>query len=468
VTRSAMMRLAPRSLRTPATYVALLCLSLPAAARADDSDRLSIRGELGLGTMLSNHQREAMDYDLAGQLSVRPGLALVDALAVQLAVSAWAFPSGSGWGRVNLLGGGLRLQPQLGKLGRLLVDANLGLGNTGGDNRLAFDAGLGFDFGLDPRWALGPVLRYGQVVAANGDIQADARFWSLGISLTVRFAKAQASPEVEPEPEPAPPPPESDRDGDGVPDGADLCPDDPAGEHADPRRPGCPRPDSDADGVFDDEDHCPSLPQGEYPDPERPGCPDGDDDQDRVLNHRDQCRTQHAGYHPDPARPGCPLPDRDNDTVPDVHDACPDKPGAPHPDPKRNGCPSLVKIEDGMIRIMRPVYFATNKDRILPKSYPVLTAVADALRATPEIRLVLIEGHTDDRGKPDFNLDLSERRAEGVRQWLIDNGIEASRLGAKGYGDTRPVAPNPSRAGRDKNRRVEFLILDPPTAMVSP
>jgi outer membrane protein OmpA-like peptidoglycan-associated protein len=210
------------------------------------------------------------------------------------------------------------------------------------------------------------------------------------------------------------------------------------------------------------------LAKGPNPDPDRPGCPDGDDDQDGVLNRVDQCRMQHAGYHPDPARPGCPLPDRDHDSVPDAVDACPDKPGAPHPDPKRHGCPSLVKIEDGMIRILKPVHFATNEDRILAKSLPVLEAVANALEATPEIRLVSIEGHTDDRGADDFNLDLSERRCAGVRQWLIERGISAVRLQAKGFGESRPIESNRTAQGRSVNRRVEFVIVDPPTGRVAP
>lgn len=445
-----------------AVSAALLLSLLPDVARADALERLSLRGEAGLGSMLSGHQQDVMDFGLAGQLSLRPALTLIDPLAVQLAFSAWPFPSTAGGGRVTLLGGGLLFQPQLGPIGRLMLDVNAGPALTGNITRFMFDFGLGFDFALSPSWGLGPVLRYGQVIAAGGDLQADAIFWSLGISVTLRSAPAET-----PVSQLAPPPPEEpavpDRDRDGVPDGEDLCPDEPAGEHPDPERLGCPKPDADADGVFDADDQCPTLPKGPNPDPARPGCPDGDDDQDGVLNSVDACRMQHAGYHPDPERPGCPLPDRDHDSVPDAVDACPDKPGAPHPDPKRHGCPSLVKIEEGMIRILRPVHFATNEDRILAKSFPVLMAVADALRATPEIRLVSIEGHTDDRGVDAFNLDLSERRAAGVRQWLIEQGIAASRLEAKGFGESRAIDSNQSSAGRAANRRVEIHIIDPPS-----
>jgi outer membrane protein OmpA-like peptidoglycan-associated protein len=214
--------------------------------------------------------------------------------------------------------------------------------------------------------------------------------------------------------------------------------------------------------VIDADDKCPEQPAGATPDPERPGCPDGDDDKDGVLNSQDKCRDQGPGLWPDPTAPGCPLPDRDKDTVPDLYDSCPDKAGAPDSDPKKNGCPGLVSVDQGQIKILKPVFFATDKDVILKRSFPVLRAVAAALNATPTIKKVSIEGHTDVRGTPDVNLDLSRRRAESVRTWLVQNGVAADRLEAKGLGDTQPVASNNTARGRAENRRVEFLIVDPP------
>jgi hypothetical protein len=111
------------------------------------------------------------------------------------------------------------------------------------------------------------------------------------------------------------------------------------------------------------------------------------------------------------------------------------------------------------------VFFATNKDVILQKSFPVLQSVADALKVTKDIKKVAIEGHTDDRGKADYNRALSDRRAKSVLKWLTTTGgIEASRLEAKGYGPDRPIADNKTPKGREKNRRVDFVILDPPQA----
>jgi outer membrane protein OmpA-like peptidoglycan-associated protein len=263
-------------------------------------------------------------------------------------------------------------------------------------------------------------------------------------------------------------PPPGDRDRDGVPDALDLCPDEHMGPTPDPTRRGCPARDRDQDGVLDPEDLCPDEPKGPTPDPQRRGCPDKDTDGDGLPDSRDRCPTVPAGPKPDPARPGCPAPDRDGDGIPDQEDACPDKAGAPHPDPKKNGCPSLVEVRGGQIVIMKPVFFATNRDVILKQSFPVLQAVADALKASPHLKKISVEGHTDSRGKPAWNRDLSDRRARSVMRWLVAHGIAAERLTAKGFGPDRPVATNDTADGRAKNRRVDFLITDPPPGPPKP
>ena len=265
-----------------------------------------------------------------------------------------------------------------------------------------------------------------------------------------------------------PPPQPPDRDHDGVADNFDLCPDLPMGDHPDPKRVGCPLVDTDKDGVFDDEDKCPTVPAGAHPDPKRPGCPSVDTDGDGIFDSEDECPTVPMGAHPDPMKVGCPLPDRDHDTVPDALDACPDKFGAPSPDPKKNGCPGLVQVKGGQIVILQQVFFATDKDVILPKSFPLLIAVADVLLAQPEIKRVAVEGHTDNQGKPEHNLDLSDRRAKSVVKFLIKKGIAPERLEAHGYGQTQPLNTNTTAKGRALNRRVVFSIVDPAPPTGSP
>lgn len=256
--------------------------------------------------------------------------------------------------------------------------------------------------------------------------------------------------------------PSEDRDHDGVWDYEDLCPDVPQGDHPDPSRLGCPDEDTDGDGIFNAQDQCRDVPQGPHPDPARLGCPDTDTDHDGVFDAQDQCREVPQGLRPDPQRIGCPMPDRDGDLVPDSTDHCPDQRGSPSPDPLRNGCPGDVDITGGTLRILRPVFFATNRDTILPRSTPVLQAVAHALAELPTIRRVDIEGHTDDRGEDAANLDLSQRRAASVVRWLTEHGIDASRLESHGYGESRPITTNTTVQGRGTNRRVVFRIVDPP------
>ena len=256
--------------------------------------------------------------------------------------------------------------------------------------------------------------------------------------------------------------PAGDRDADGVVDHEDQCPDKPKGPNPDPARLGCPVLDRDNDGVLDTEDLCPDVAKGEKPDPAKLGCPAGDRDGDGVVDHEDLCPDAAKGPKPDPAKLGCPLPDRDNDTVVDAEDACPDQAGSPNPDPKKNGCPGAVNITGGQLKIIQPVFFATSKDVILKKSFPVLESLAKTLTLATDIKKVEIGGHTDDRGKAEYNRALSERRAKSVMRYLIEKGgIEAGRLSAKGYGPDKPIADNNSPKGREKNRRVEFVILDP-------
>ena len=153
----------------------------------------------------------------------------------------------------------------------------------------------------------------------------------------------------------------------------------------------------------------------------------------------------------------------DKDGVPDWEDQCPNQPETINGVKDDDGCPdegkSKVRLEAKRIVILDKVYFATNKDVILPKSFDLLNQVAAILRANPQIELLRVEGHTDNQGKPAKNQNLSERRAARVRAFLIKEGVAAERLESVGYGQTKPVDTNKTAAGRENNRRVEFNIL---------
>jgi outer membrane protein OmpA-like peptidoglycan-associated protein len=129
----------------------------------------------------------------------------------------------------------------------------------------------------------------------------------------------------------------------------------------------------------------------------------------------------------------------------------------PPPAPVEN---KLAVLEKGRIRIKDQVRFATSKSDILPESFPLLEEVVSILKAHPELTRLRIAGHTDNRGAHEYNINLSQDRAEAVRRFLIERGVEASRLEAKGYGPDQPIASNDDAAGRQKNRRTEFESID--------
>ncbi|HEY4221437.1 MAG TPA: OmpA family protein [Myxococcota bacterium] len=240
--------------------------------------------------------------------------------------------------------------------------------------------------------------------------------------------------------------PENDRDKDGVPDSSDKCPD-VAGK---PELDGCP--DKDGDGIADGDDACPD----DAGPKETQGCPDKD--KDGVLDKDDRCPMD-----PGPKElKGCP--DRDKDGIADMDDKCPDEPGKP----ELQGCPTkaapLIIVTKEKIELKQTVYFDVDKDTIKKQSFALLDAVVTVLKNHDEIKKVRVEGHTDSQGNPDHNMDLSKRRAASVLKYLVDHGVDASRLTSEGYGATVPIDDNKTSAGREKNRRVELKILDPAPA----
>jgi OmpA-OmpF porin, OOP family len=222
----------------------------------------------------------------------------------------------------------------------------------------------------------------------------------------------------------------SDKDKDGIPDDLDLCPEVPEdGAEPDPND-GCPAPaDRDKDGIPDESDECPDVPE----------------DLDGIEDHD-----------------GCPEDDFDNDGVPDAEDKCPREPGEPSAEPDKNGCPRFIRRIEGSteIQILKKVEFATASATILPRSFPILDEVVALLNANPDISKVAVEGHTDSRGAADMNKRLSQSRAESVMRYLINKGIGAARLSATGFGPDKPIDTNDTADGRQRNRRVEFHILE--------
>ncbi|MBK8251622.1 MAG: OmpA family protein [Polyangiaceae bacterium] len=213
--------------------------------------------------------------------------------------------------------------------------------------------------------------------------------------------------------------------------------------------------DTDGDTVLDAEDACPKLVGDPRPDATKRGCPP-DKDGDGIYDVDDKCPDR-PGVYAEGDKNGCP-PDSDGDTIVDPDDACPAEAGPKTSDPKTNGCPESVRVEGTQIVILQQVNFETAKAVILPGSFPLLKQVSDVLKSHPEIARLAVDGHTDNRGSETSNLDLSRARAVSVMRWLVNDGIDARRLEARGFGPRRPVADNKTDAGRAKNRRVEFQI----------
>jgi len=250
-----------------------------------------------------------------------------------------------------------------------------------------------------------------------------------------------------------------DRDGDGIPDAEDACPDVKGVKTDDPKTNGCP-PDRDGDGIPDAEDACPDVKGVKTNDPKTNGCPP-DRDGDGIPDAEDACPDVKGVKTDDPKTNGCPPdPDRDKDGILNAEDACPDEPGPKNVDPTKNGCPQAV-VKNDRIVILDQVQFRTDSAEILPESNSILGSVLKILNEHTDILRVSIEGHTDNRGTAAYNMGLSARRAASVVEWLVQHGVDASRLTSIGYGLTRPLDSNETDMGRRNNRRVEFHIVHP-------
>ncbi len=245
-----------------------------------------------------------------------------------------------------------------------------------------------------------------------------------------------------------------DDDKDGIVNEKDACPTVAGIKTEDPKTNGCP--DKDGDGIVDGEDACPDLKGVKTDDPKTNGCPP-DKDGDGIYDADDACPDVKGVKSTDPKKNGCP-PDSDGDGILDPDDACPDTPGPKNEDPKKNGCPAAA-IVAGQIKILQQVKFKTNSDEILKESDEILTAVSQILRDHPEITMIRVEGHTDNKGAKVHNKDLSKRRAASVVKWLTNKGkIDKKRLKSAGFGDEKPIDTNDTDLGRQNNRRVEFHI----------
>lgn len=255
-----------------------------------------------------------------------------------------------------------------------------------------------------------------------------------------------------------------DRDSDGVADYLDSCPDDPGTKALN----GCP--DGDNDGVADSEDRCPNVPGSlalrGCPDSDGDGVVDLDDkcpntvigtkvdmsgcaldnDKDGVLNDDDRC-PDFAGLA---SLKGCP--DTDGDGVSDIDDRCPKIMGTI----ANRGCPEITKQDEIRITYLgNKIFFENNSDKLKVASLVQLDVLCTILNKY-EGAILNIDGYTDSNGSDAFNINLSQKRSESVKNYLISKGVSETRLIATGLGESKPIASNKTSLGRAKNRRVEL------------
>jgi OOP family OmpA-OmpF porin len=203
--------------------------------------------------------------------------------------------------------------------------------------------------------------------------------------------------------------------------------------------------DFDADGFMDPQDRCPRE-AGPGP----LGCPERDSDGDRVPDSKDSC-PKAAGTAAD----GCA--DRDVDGVSDQLDPCPNKAEVRNGYLDKDGCPDdPPKDLARLTGIVKGVQFELDLDVLKKSSFAALDKAVKTLNKYPEVRIE-ISGHTDSTGDPQNS--LSGRRAQAVKQYLIEHGIDEKRLETRGAGPDEPIDSNKTAAGRARNRRIEFMVL---------
>jgi outer membrane protein OmpA-like peptidoglycan-associated protein len=260
-----------------------------------------------------------------------------------------------------------------------------------------------------------------------------------------------------------------DTDKDGIPDKMDADPMRPEDYDAFQDRDGAPDYDNDQDGILDVNDQAPNDPEDRDGFMDGDGIPDLDNDKDGIKDEDDKCpgtdddvaaenitKEDFDGYQDDD---GCPDLDNDGDGLNDTDDNCPNEAETFNDYEDEDGCPDKkpeIQVEKGEAIILEGVTFATGSANLTLDSRTILDKVVRTMKEHTEIE-VEIRGYTDNTGSYQGNVKLSKRRAESVRDYLVNNGIVFYRIGTKGFGPEDPIAPNNTRDGRAKNRRIEFF-----------
>ncbi|MFB3908435.1 MAG: PorV/PorQ family protein [Candidatus Eisenbacteria bacterium] len=221
--------------------------------------------------------------------------------------------------------------------------------------------------------------------------------------------------------------------------------------------PGAMR-DTDRDGIPDDVDQCPTLAEDLDGFMDNDGCPDPDNDGDGIPDINDNCPNQAEDMDGWQDADGCPDVDNDGDGILDKDDKCPNVAEDVNGYQDDDGCPDGGQANAG-IPVLAYINFKYDSAEISGADpIPVLEDVARIMRERPDLRLK-ITGHTDSTGSDQYNMKLSMRRADAIKDYLVKRGVSADRMVTEGKGESQPVDTNDTDLGRARNRRIEFQVL---------
>jgi MYXO-CTERM domain-containing protein len=259
-----------------------------------------------------------------------------------------------------------------------------------------------------------------------------------------------------------PPRPDGDADGDGIPDSLDRCPNEPEDKDLFEDDDGCPDLDNDHDGIPDALDKCPLDAEDKDGYQDDDGCPDKDNDGDGIPDAQDKCPNEPEDKDGFQDVDGCPDLDNDHDGIPDDKDKCPNEPETINGFQDDDGCPdkgdSTILLSPDRIELLDPVTFTGTK--LTRQSFPLLAQVGATLRAHTEIVRVRVTVHVQPTADADADQAKSEKRAQVVRDWLVQWGIAATRVEARGFGGTKPLVPADRKGAAKINDRLELIILE--------
>ncbi len=503
----------------PLCFVVMVIATMASSPALSETGRVNLHLEGAPALTLNNWQRETLGTGLAG--GGRLEYVFHERFGVQLGVLSVNFSEGdhpTGYRSIEgaqvtavSVGGRFRiLNDDQGYLwswghrpdhtgnwwGNLWVDLHGDYFHTGGEHRAGADLGIGAEFSLLNGLQIGPFIRMMYVFqpdSTNNRDSADALVAVAGLSLSAAYPFAgRVIPDSDGDglydPDDRCPNAREDRDGfedsDGCPeedndrdsvlDGQDRCPTEAEDVDGFKDEDGCPEEDNDGDGILDVNDRCPDQHEDMDGFEDGDGCPELDNDLDGVLDDQDQCPDEDEILNDIEDEDGCPEPDQDRDGFVDLIDKCPKKPETINGVEDDDGCPdrAMVEVKDDRILGGDRIFFDFGMARITSASYAFLEELARLINTHPEFTEIVIVGHTDEKGKPDFNYKLSLRRARRVRSHLIGLNVAPARLRIEGFGESVPYQElasydNDGRCylereraenSRQKSRRVELII----------